>query len=302
MNVIIKFKHFKLLAMLIGAVLFTLPRYALSEINLRLLHKEKVAHSEFAKRVGINQLTLRWPIKRCPRLISDETKGILRTNIELVIICNALKRANFQGDIQFVPSGNNMRQNIELAKGNADLIGHSIFKESLSQTNSLITSSFLMTDPVIKQGQFILGIFTSSNQLQEVTQAFRENKLDTLIATTVNSWKIDVKTLKNMPIKSLHLLPKGALIAPNLERKRANFTLSALEARSPGKRILKRVDGYTASLDDERVFIFNKNSPKLYKALQDYIVYLRQQDDLLTKAFEHANFISDKYQSWQQIN
>ena len=292
----------KLLTTLMSTILLILPSYALSETNIRLIHNNKIAHSEFSKRVGINQTTLLWPIDRCPKLISDETKGILRTNIELVIICNALKRANYQGNIQIVPSGNNKRQHIELAKGNADLLGHSIFRKSLSQTNSPTVSSFLLTDPVIKQGQFILGIFTSSNQLEEVTKAFRENKLNTLTATTVSSWKIDVKTLQSMPIKSLHLLPRYELIAPNLERKRANFTLSPLEARTPGKRLLKRVDGYKASLADDRVFIFNKNNPKLYKALQDYIIFLRAQDDLLTKSFEHANFISDKYQSWKQIN
>ena len=101
--------YIKLLTTLMSTVLLIFPSYALSETNIRLIHNNKIAHSEFSKRVGINQTTLLWPIDRCPKLISDATKGILRTNIELVIICNALKRANFQGNIQIVPSGNNKR-------------------------------------------------------------------------------------------------------------------------------------------------------------------------------------------------
>ena len=303
MSTLILFKNIKVLTILISSALLVSPCYALSETTIRLIHNDKIAHSVFAKLVGINQTTLLWPIDRCPKLFSDETKGVLRVNIELVIICNALKRANFQGNIQIVPSGNNQRQNIELANGNADLVGHSIFRESLSQAKKPTLSSFFITDPVIKQGQFFLGIFTSANQLEKVSQALKENKLNSLIATTVSSWKIDVKTLQSMTINSLHLLPMRKLLLPNLERKRANFTLAALDARkAPEKRLLKRIDGYKVSLAGDRVFIVNKSKPRLFKAIQDYILYLREQDDLLTKTFEHANFITDKYQSWKQIN
>ena len=298
MHTLIKPKHIKILIFLLGAVLLAFPQYALSETNIRLIHQEKITHGDFAKRVGINQETSLWPLNRCPRLFSEITKDISRHQIELVIICNALKREKFADNIQFVPGGNPQRQTIELAKGNGDLLGHSIFRESLSQTEQPTTSSFLLTDPVIKQDQFIVGIFTSANQLEEVSKAFRENELNTLIATTVSSWKIDVKTLQSMPIKSLHLLPSYTLIFPNLARKRANFTLFSLNEKGQ----FSRVDGYKVALADDRVFIVNKNRPELYNALQSYIVYLREQDDLLTKAYEHAGFISDKYRNWKQIN
>jgi len=298
MNALIKLKHIKLLVILMGAVLFTLPRCALSATNVRLMGKEKVARSDFAKRVGIDQTTLRWPLNRCPALFSAQTKGISRQYMDLVIICNAVKQANLADNIQFVPGGNAQRQKIELAKGKADLLAHSTFKQSLSETIQPRASSFLLTDPVVKQGQFFLGIYTSANQLGAVSQALSDNKLDTLIATTLTSWKIAAKTLQEMPIKSLHLLSKQDLIVPNLQRKRANFTLYSLDK----KRELKRVAGYKVALADERVFIVNKHQPELYKALQNYIVSLRAQGDLLTKAYKHSGFISDKYQHWTLIN
>ncbi|MCJ8299536.1 MAG: hypothetical protein MJK13_11465 [Pseudomonadales bacterium] len=281
-----------------GAVLFSLPRYALSEINVRLMGKEKIARSDFAKRVGIDQTNLRWPLNRCPALFSAETKGISREHMELVIICNAFKRANLTDNIQFVPSGNAQRQKIELAKGNADLLAHSIFKQSLSEAIQPTASSFLLTDPVIKQGQFFVGIYTSANQLEDVSKALSDNKLNTLIGTTLTSWKIAAKTLQEMPIESLRLLSKEDLIVPNLQRKRANFTLYSLDK----KRVLKRVNGYIVALSDERVFIVNKHKPELYEALQNYIVYLREQGDLLTEAYVHSDFISDKYKDWTLIN
>lgn len=298
MNALIKLKHIKLLTILTGALLLTQPRYALSEINVRLMGKEKVARSDFAKRVGIDQTNLRWPLNRCPALFSAETKVISRQYMELVIICNAFKQANLAGNIHFVPGGNAQRQKIELAKGNADLLAHSIFKQSLSETIQPTASSFLLTDPVVKQGQFFLGIYTSANQLEDVSIALSDNKLNTLIGTTVTSWKITVKTLQEMPIKSLRLFSKEDLLVPNLQRKRANFTLYSLEK----KRILKRVNGYKVALSDERIFIVNKHKPELYEALQNYIVYLREQGDLLTKAYVHSGFISDKYQDWTLIN
>ncbi len=302
MKTSIETNNIKLLSILLSTVLFTFHSFALSETNIRLISNEKLARSEFAKNVGIDQNSLLWPLDRCPALFSGQTKDIQRSNIELTIICNAFKRAGFAGNIQIVPSGNAKRQKIELAKGNGDLLGHSIFKQSLSNKVQPLASSFYLSDPVIKQGQFILGIFTSANQLETVSQAFRDKTQQTLIATTLSSWKIDIKTLQNMNVKSLHLLPRYDLIAPNLGHKRANFTLAPLDTNSPKKRPLKRVDGYKVALADERIFIVNKSKEKLYLALQDYINYLRQNDDLLTKAYQHANFITDKYQSWTLIN
>ena len=298
MNTLIEIDNIKRLTILLSAALFALHSYAFSDPTIRLISKDKFIHSEFARRVGIDQNNLLWPIERCPRLFSPETKGILRSSIELVIICNAFKRAGFTGPIQMVPSGNAQRQRIELAKANADLIAHSMFEHSLSQSVQPTVSGFLLTDPVIKQGQFVLGIFTSANQLEAVSKAFRENSYSTLVATTLSSWKIDIKTLQEMKVKSLHLLPSYNLIAPNLEHKRANFTLSALDSNSPKKRLLKRVEGFKVALADDRIFLVNKDQTQLYEALQDYIVHLRSQDDALSRAYRHANFITDKYQNW----
>ncbi|EPJ53660.1 MAG: hypothetical protein OFPI_09780 [Osedax symbiont Rs2] len=302
MNTLKETDHIKLLTIILSAALLALHSYAFSETTIRLISKDKLIHSDFARRVGIDQTTLLWPIQRCPKLFSKETQGILRSSIELVIICNAFRRAGFTGQIQMIPSGNAQRQKIELAKANADLIAHSTFKQSLSHSIPPTASRFLLTDPVIKQGQFLLGIFTSANQLAAVSKAFRENTYSTLIAATLTSWKIDIKTLQEMKLKSLHLLPRYNLIAPNIEHKRANFTLAALDSNSPQKRRLKRVEGYKVALADERVFLVNKHQPLLFKALQDYIAHLRTQDDALTRAYRHANFISDKYQNWTLIN
>jgi len=302
MNVLNKLWHSKLLVKLMAAVLLTLPRFAMSEATIKMIHSDRVAHSEFAKQVGINQSTLRWPLTRCPKLVSAATKAILRTNIELVIICNALKNDGFQGDIEIIPAGNSQRQKIELAKGHADLIGHSLFGESLTSTTSPASSHFLQTQAVIQQGQFNVGIFTSPNQLVKVAKALRDNQLDTLTATTVSAWQLDVKTLQSLGLKSLHLLPHYQLLSANLARKRANFTLLSLGSSTGNKGLLQRVDGFKVSLNDERVFVVNKSRPDIYTALQNYIIYLRAQDDALTQAYRHAGFISDEYQQWKQIN
>lgn len=272
--------------------------YVLSESNVMVIQNGKIAYSEFSQRVGINQETLLWPLKRCPQIISDETKGILRSKMELVIICNALKRAGFKGNIQIVLSGNSQRQKIELAKGKADLLGHSVFSGSFNQTSKPAASSFLLTEPVIKKGQYFVGVFTSANQLKEVTKAFQNNNHKSLVATTVSTWEIDVKTLREMKVKSLHLLPKHDLIPSNLKRKRANFTLASLEGKNTKKSQLKRINGYKVSLADERVFVVNKKSSYVFKALQEYLLYLRNEDDLLTKAYEHADVFSNKYHDW----
>ncbi|MCJ8300434.1 MAG: hypothetical protein MJK13_16085, partial [Pseudomonadales bacterium] len=130
---------------------------------VKVIHNSAFTTSAFAKAVGINQVNFLWPIERCPELFSEVTK-VQRVGFESVLSWNALKNSGFKGQIQFIPAGNSKRQKVELAKGNADFIGHTLFCVSVEASQQFSAASFLITTPVIKAGQSIAGIFTIANQ------------------------------------------------------------------------------------------------------------------------------------------
>ncbi|MCJ8340553.1 MAG: hypothetical protein MJK10_18975 [Pseudomonadales bacterium] len=94
-----------------------------------------------------------------------------RVGIESVLIWSALKNLGFKGQIEFIPAANSKRQKVELAKGNADFIGYTLFRVSVEGSQQFSAASFLITTPVIKVGQSIAGIFTTANQLEAISQA-----------------------------------------------------------------------------------------------------------------------------------
>ena len=113
-----------------------------------------------------------------------------RVGIESVLIWSALKNLGFKGQIEFIPAANSKRQKVELAKGNADFIGYTLFRVSVEGSQQFSAASYLV----------------------------------------------------------------------------------------------------------------NKQRPEIYKALQDYLDFLRTKDDLLSKAFIHANNISQQQLDWQSLN
>ncbi len=282
-------------------LIFPLPAYAGDVV--RVILGEKVPRSEFSKAVGIDQHNFLWPITACPNIFSEVTKGIQRSRMELVIICNALKKSGFTGSHQLLPSSNAKRQKMELLKGEGDIIGHSVYVSALNSNPEFSFDSFFSTDILINRDQYIVGIYTTANQIDKVSSAFQNNQINTLIGTTVRSWEIDTITMQHLPIKWLHLVPSSKLIWRNLEKERANFTFANInKPKSDKGQTLIRVDGFYATLKDDRVLIVNKNKSGLYNIIQSYIQYLREDSDLVYKAFEHAGVFTEKYIDWKKIN
>lgn len=269
---------------------------------IRIVHFKTVLESDFAKSVSINQQDFTWPIANCPGIISSETKNSGRKNLELVLLCNAIKDSGYSDSIKFIVSGNGLRRKKDVGTGKGDVLGHTVFADSILKDDRFNPSDFKLSDAVLMQGQFNVGVFTSSANVAGVHDAMLAGKLNSLVGVTEKSWKVDLKTMGLLGLKKVSTLPDHQRIGGFIVKKRADFTFAALGVESvTWGKTLYRVPDVKVALAGERVFIVNHEKPELHSILQKYINKLRTDEDQLTKAYIHAGFIDEGYKDWHQL-
>ena len=238
------------------------------------------------------------PVKNCPELSSDRLKDIQRITMDIMVICNAVKKAGFAEQIKLIPYPNVTRGIQQSISGQFDMIAQSLFKADHEGIDSLLISK-----PVIRSGEFQVGVFTTRNR-PEILKARTINDFRQLKGVTVRSWKTDHKAIIGMGVTKIALLPSRDLLAKFIQNGRADFTLSYLKepivTRIGGELI--RIPNVKVSFAESRSFIIPSRNRRLLSIINEYIDTLRSQEqDALRKAYIHAGFITEEYDHWLDL-
>lgn len=278
-------------------VFFWIPLYLNAE-TLRLGVHHNYANDHFqlsATKKGYSNIL---NVEQCPDLTSERLKGIQRITMDIMVICNAVKQAGYAAKLKLIPYPNVTRGLQQSINGQTHMVAQTLFK-----TDHLKETQILISKPVIRNGEFQVGIFTTRNR-PKILKAKSAEDFRKLKGVTVRSWKTDHKTMVSMGIEKIALLPTRDLIAKFIRNHRADFTLSYLKepvvTRIGGELI--RIPNVKVSFQETRSFIIPKDNTALFDIINNYISQLRaQQPDALREAYIHAGFITEEYEHWLDL-
>jgi len=237
-------------------------------------------------------------VDACPPLHSKQLQDIQRITMDIMLICHAVKESGLAKKIELVAYPNVERGLQMSLSGSTDMVAQTLFLSDHSEYNMLIT------DPVIREGEFQVGVFTTRNR-SDILSKRELSEFQKLRAVTVKSWKTDQKAMKNLNIKQVLTLPTRELLSKFIANNRADFTFSYLKepivTRIGGELI--RIPNVKVSFPDTRSFFIPKRNQALYNALQKQLSALRAQPpDALRAAYIHAGFITEEYEGWTDLS
>lgn len=238
-------------------------------------------------------------VKDCPELLAPEMKDVQRLTMDLLIICQAVKTADIADRLVLRAYPNVARGMDEIVAKRLDMVAQSLFLDTPE-----IEALVLVTAPLIRSGEFEVGVFTTRNR-PEIMQLQTLSEFQQHIAVTVQSWVTDRGALERLGIQQIQLVSRRDLISRFIENKRADFFLSYLKepvlTRIGGELI--RIPNVKVSFPQERSFFVSKDKPELYQALQRYIQQERAKSpDAIHAAYVHAGFIAPEYAHWTDLS
>jgi hypothetical protein len=235
-------------------------------------------------------------VSNCPPLDSPLLKNIQRNTIELMFVCHAIKEAGLAEKIILKNYPNPQRLFLMIESGDIDIDGDSKFKIALGNR------SLLVSDTLIRKGEFEVGLFTTANRL-EVLKIKTKTELLEKVGVTVKTWKMDRAVMEELKLKKLRFVGKGSHIYRAIHSKKGDFTFSYLKKKTveQGGGSLVRIEGLKASLPDARVKAISPNRQDIYQAIQQYIQKSRKPVDLIKNAYIHSGFIALDYENWVDV-
>ncbi len=232
----------------------------------------------------------------CLEFDAPQFEGAFRFEIELMMLCNAVREADLADRLEFTGYPNLKRAISDLTEEKADMLGASVFTIK-------ITDGILASDPVLRLGEFQVGLFTTPNR-SDVLGISRSEDLSALTGITERNWEVDQRTLKGMGLQDVVSARKMSLIPSMIAAGRADFTLSYLDRPTTdhmGERLV-RIDGFRASMNIERVFAFSPRNGELRDAVNAYISKMRAYpNDRIYQGYKNSGFIVDTYQDWLDV-
>jgi hypothetical protein len=235
-------------------------------------------------------------VSDCPSFDSPMFEGAFRFEVELMMLCNAIYDADLSDRLEFVAFPNLKRAVSDLVEGNADMLGSSVF-------STKIEDGVLASDPVLRQGEFQVGLFTTANR-DDVLSTESQEDIFRLTGISERNWDVDLLTLNGMGLKDVVAARKMTLIPDMIAAGRADFTLSYLDRPTTEHmgEPLVRIDGFRASMKLERVMAFSQSNSELRDAVNSYIQQMRAAPvDRIYEGYKNSGFIVDTYEDWLDV-
>lgn len=227
-----------------------------------------------------------------------------RDVIELVLMQQALALGGFQHPLKFVDEENYFRSIRNVLDGNSLSISGTIWYQDLQSQQD----HFHISAPIVKDGQFVVGLYTSpTNQRAQTSKTLAQ--LITLKVATSRQWKPDLDTLQSLGFTKIMYTPNWLNIARMINAGRVDFTLSPV-ASNPDKTInfdgitLVPIEGVKMAISGSRHWPVSKKHPlgdEFYRALSKGIEELRN-DGTIERAYRECGFFHPDLEDWVLLN
>lgn len=229
-------------------------------------------------------------------------KGARRDVIELVLLHQALKLGGFDTPVSIVPEQNYRRTLHQVAAGELISSGALVWR---SDTLAL-TDELLISDAVVKDGEFIVGLYTAHDNAKALATPPRE--LHQLKVVSNPNWKSDIQTLELLGFDHLYLTNTWVSMVRMLAAHRADVTLAPFQ---PGTNmfvdqpegLLVPIPGVKVALSGSRHWVISRRHPQgqdFHRALQSGLKQMRK-DDRINQAYRESGFYHPQVTHWQLL-
>ncbi len=236
----------------------------------------------------------------CTEIDNFSNPNASRGTVDLILICQALDATDYKAEITIVNVPNYLRALALTIDGKVDMAAESIWRLEIRE------SSLYFSPPIIREGEFEKGIYTSPHN-KKVLGVSSLEELRQLTAVIPSVWFQDKEALKEMGV-SIVYVPLKQSIYKMVASRRADFTLLEFSNSPDLSKVyndvrLIPVKNIKIALKGSRHFVVSKaarDSSRLHEALTIGVNRLRQQGRI-RRAYQQSGFISNTVKDWNRI-
>lgn len=227
-----------------------------------------------------------------------------RDVIELVLLQQALALGGFAHPLKFVDEENYFRSIRNVLDGKTLTMSGTIwYQDLLPQINKLHISP-----PIVEDGQFIVGIYTSPTNKRALSSTSLE-QINKLRVVTSRQWKPDLTTLEKLGFTNIMYTPNWVNMARMINAGRVDITLSPFH-QNPAKEILVEnirlvpIDGVKIAIKGSRHWPVSKRHPlgdEFYNALIKGVTKMREEGTI-ERAYRECGFFHPALEGWKLLN
>ncbi|NOU51005.1 hypothetical protein HG263_10720 [Pseudoalteromonas sp. JBTF-M23] len=226
-----------------------------------------------------------------------------RDVVDFVIIQKAIKLGGLDLTFKF-ELGNYDARNIRLLLDGLLLVSFdTIWYQQLSKH----TDKLYISDPIIRKGEYVTGIYTSPNNINDLKRKI-SNDLSNVSIVSSRAWYTDWQTLKALKPKSLEDEADWIVMAKMVSRGWIDGMLVSFNNQSPFQYsghdyFIEAVPDIKIPLQDSRHFAVSRSHPlaeQTFKALQIGIKKLRSQG-FIKRAYQQCGFFNEMVKDWRAI-
>jgi hypothetical protein len=223
------------------------------------------------------------------------TKTIRRDVLDMVIAQQALKLGGFNYSFSYA-SGKVIFRNTKMLQSGELLIS---FDSYWQQDAQAISDSVYISDAVIRDGEYIVGIYTSPNNLK--TLAIKNlSDLTDLTSISTPRWRTDWQTLTGLPLKELMQENSWLSMARMVNIQWVDFILMPFTSTQDKSFILENihlvpVQNIGVLLQGSRHYVISKAHSKgeqAFIAINKGLKILRKKGEII-RAYKQAKFFID---------
>jgi len=224
-----------------------------------------------------------------------------RNVADIVIICQALKLANYPVKLEFITVPNYAREIATIESGEATIMHQEAFSIDFND-------KVLKSPVVIEKGKFVKGLYVSDKKVLEYKIKLLAD-LEKVTCVSSDTWTIDWKTLSSIKLKSLSSAPTKEIMLKLVLMRDIDFTLQEftnlpdMSYKTPDGRLLP-LPGIKIALDDTRHFMISKTAPdgqKVYNALVKGLEILKK-NGTIDRYYTEAGFFKKEIADWKLLN
>ncbi len=227
-----------------------------------------------------------------------------RDVIEIILLQQALALGGFKEKITLRPENSYLRALKLVADGQVTLSATLKWREDIKPYSMYLYK----TKAVVKEGEFIAGLYTRSDN-QRALQANTREKVSQLSAASNNHWNADVQTLTDLGITNIQYSTYWVQIVRMVVANRADVTLAPFQVNDDMKvRVdgleLVPIPGVKVALPGSRhwpVSIKHPRGKDVFDALVRGIEKLEKKK-IIQRAYEECGFFHPKVKQWVLLN
>ncbi|RJF33225.1 hypothetical protein D4741_18430 [Pseudoalteromonas gelatinilytica] len=220
---------------------------------------------------------------------------IRRDVVDMIIAQQALSLGGFTKPFRYHKGNVNYRNTKLLEDGQLLLSFDSVWSVDAKQ----LAESVYISDPVIRNGEYFAGIFTSPNN-KKVLKVKQLADFKQLTAVSTPRWQTDWQTLSDLPLKELLREDEWLGQVRTVSMQWVDFMMMPLMPSLNNRYSLENIElvavpNLVLQLNDSRHFIISKSHPDgkaAFAAIQKGLSQLRKTG-AIEKAYREAGFIPD---------